>query len=60
MMFGVPDSNFDLKATGKAVYSFDRRFEGNQPVSITSGTSVPDTRFGNLGCGSFARFWWKR
>lgn len=38
----------------------DRRFEGNQPVSITSGTTVPDTRFGKLGCGSFARFWWKR
>ncbi|MDJ0852485.1 MAG: hypothetical protein QNK04_29285, partial [Myxococcota bacterium] len=38
----------------------DHRFEGEQAVSVTNGTSVPDTRFDNLGCGSFSRFWWKR
>ena len=38
----------------------DHRFEGEEAVSVNSGTAVPDTRFGKLGCGSFSGFWRKR
>ncbi len=40
--------------------SVDLRFDGDTPVDIPTGTKIAGGKFGNLDCGSFHRFWWKR
>jgi len=37
----------------------DRRFDGDALVDVPAGTKV-GPKFGELGCGSFHAFWWKR
>jgi hypothetical protein len=38
----------------------DQRFDGDVAVDIPADTKIAGAKFGNLDCGSFHRFWWKR
>jgi hypothetical protein len=38
----------------------DLRFDGDAPVDIPAGTKMAGEKLGNLNCGSFHPFWWKR